>query len=176
MKTIKRIAFICIIIASLIEPVNSFGIENGKDASGNSHVVRIITQYNKTAVRTCSGGIISEYVVVTAAHCLNAESGLLSKEIWVLPAGVTTKRDSSGAFLKESSWVAVDNTQITLTYQNGTDLVEDDDLAFLVLTTPMKLNIQTFIPSEDETKKLRNSNSKIKNIKSLLMFIRYYHL
>lgn len=162
MKTFKRIVLTFVIFLLLIEPVNSFGIENGKDASGNSHVVRIITQYSRTAVRSCSGGIISEYVVVTAAHCLNAESGLLSKEVWVLPAGATTKRDSLGVFLKDSSWIAVDSTQITLTYQNGTDLVEDDDLAFLVLTTPMKLDIQTNIPSEDETTKLRNSNAALR--------------
>jgi secreted trypsin-like serine protease len=131
-------------------------VENGKDASGNSHVVKVISTFSKSLVRACSGGVLSEYVVVTAAHCLDDESGLISKEIWVLPPGSASKRDSSGAYLKDATWILVDNTQITLTYQNNTEKVEDDDLAFLVLSRPIELNVKTNIPSEDETSKLKS--------------------
>lgn len=137
-------------------------IENGIDASGNSHVVKIISQYNKTKVNVCSGGVLSEYVVVTAAHCLDDESGLLSKEIWVLPPGSASKRDASGAYLQESNWISVDSTKITLTYQNSSQKVENDDLAFLVLSKPVELKVSTTIPSEDETTRLKSANSPLR--------------
>jgi secreted trypsin-like serine protease len=157
-----RIVLSVLLISNVILATPSLAIENGKDASGNSHVVKVIATFNKTKVRTCSGGVLSEYVVVTAAHCLDDESGLLSKEIWVLPPGVSSKRDSSGAYLQDSTWILVDNTQITLTFQNSTEKVEDDDLAFLVLSKPVKLETKTNIPSEDETTKLRSSAASLR--------------
>jgi len=137
-------------------------IENGIDATGNSHVVKIVSKYNTSKVKMCSGGVLSEYIVVTAAHCLDDESGLLSKEIWVLPPGSVSNRDSSGAYLRDSTWISVDGTQITLTYQNSSQKVEDDDLAFLVLSKPVELKISTSIPSEDETLRLKSSNAPLR--------------
>ena len=159
----KRFQTLLIVSALLVVGANPVvAVENGKDASGNSHVVKVIAAFNKNLVRACSGGVLSEYVVVTAAHCLDDESGLISKEIWVLPPGSASKRDSSGAYLKDTTWILVDTTQITLTYQNNTEKVEDDDLAFLVLSRPIELNVKTNIPSEDETSKLKSSNASLR--------------
>lgn len=158
----RSILLSLLLVTSVAHPLSASAIENGKDASGNSHVVKVITLVSKGKVRSCSGGVLSEYVVVTAAHCLDDESGVLSKEIWVLPPGTSSKRDSSGAYIQESTWISVDSTQITLTYQNSSEKVEDDDLAFLVLSRPVKLDVKTVIPSEDETTKLRNSNASLR--------------
>ena len=146
----------------LLNPIRAIAVENGKDAAGNSHVVKVISSFSKSQIRTCSGGVLNEYVVVTAAHCLDDESGLLSKEIWVLPPGALTNRDSSGAYIQDSTWISVDNTQITLTYQNISEKVQDDDLAFLVLSKPIKLEVKTLIPSEDETTRLRTTNASLR--------------
>jgi secreted trypsin-like serine protease len=152
---IKKILLSSMFFSLLSTLIPASAIENGKDATGNSHVVKVVSLYSKTRVSTCSGGVISEYVVVTAAHCLDDESGLLSKEIWILPPGSISKRDSSGAYVRDATWITVDSAQITLTYQNATEKVEDDDLAFLVLSKPVTLNVKTLIPSEDETAKLK---------------------
>lgn len=160
----KRLILCLVLIISAVNPIQARAIQNGKDASGNSHVVKVIVSFSKGLVRTCSGGVLSEYVVATAAHCLDDETGLLSKEIWVLPPGSSSKRDSTGAYIQDSSWIIVDSTQITLTYQNSSEKVEDDDLAFLVLSRPVNLDVRTLIPSEDETSKLRNSNASLRLI------------
>lgn len=156
-------ALVCIsLMLSVLQPIESRAIENGKDASGHQYVVRILTVISTSKLSSCSGAVLSEFVIVTAAHCLIGESGLLSKEIWVLPPGASTKRDSSDAYVKESSWIRVDSTQITLTYKRASEKVEEDDLAFLVLTTPVKVDVKILIPSEDETTKLRNSNASLR--------------
>lgn len=141
---------------------SSFAIENGLDATGSQYVVKVISTYSKGKVSSCSGGILSDYVVVTAAHCLDDESGLLSKEIWVLPPGGVAKRDGNGAYLQDSTWIQVDNTQITTTFQNVSTNVEEDDLAFLVLKRPLDLREVFLIPSEDETNKLKISNGALR--------------
>lgn len=158
-----RVLALCIsLLLSLFIAPPATAIENGLDATGNQHVVKVIITYSKSRASACSGGLLSDYVVVTAAHCLDDESGLISKEIWVLPPGSASKRDASGAYLRDESWIQVDNTQITTTYQNVSIKVENDDLAFLVLSRPIELKVNTLIPSEDETTKLKTSNASLR--------------
>ena len=158
-----RLFVLCIALAFsfLVDP-HATAIENGLDATGNQHVVKVISIYSKGRVSSCSGGLLSDYVVVTAAHCLDDESGLISKEIWVLPPGSVAKRDASGAYQTDATWIQVDNTQITTTFQNVSTKVENDDLAFLVLSRPLELKVNTLIPSEDETTKLKSSNATLR--------------
>lgn len=142
---------------------SAHSIENGKDATGNSHVVRVLSKYNKAGqLSSCSGGVLSEFVIVTAAHCIVDETGLLSKEIWALAPGSFTRRNSNGAFIQDSSWIPIDGAKTTLTFQlSSTGRVSNDDLAFLVLTRSVPLEVKTFIPSEDETAKLKESNATL---------------
>jgi secreted trypsin-like serine protease len=154
---------LCIaLIISLVTPTQATAIENGLDATGNQHVVKVLSTHSKGRVNVCSGGILSEYVVVTAAHCLNDESGLMSKEIWILPPGSVSKKDASGGHVRETTWIQVDNTAITTTYQSTLTQVENDDLAFLVLSRPIELKVNTLIPSEDETGKLKTANASLR--------------
>jgi len=158
-----RLYLLCTaLLLSLLIPTQATAIENGLDATGNQHVVKVITTYSKGRTSSCSGGLLSDYVVVTAAHCLEDESGLISKEIWVLLPGSVAQRAASGAYQRDATWIQVDNTQITTTFQNNSTKVEDDDLAFLVLSRPIELKVKTLILSEDETIKLKTSNAALR--------------
>jgi secreted trypsin-like serine protease len=159
-KFLSSLAAVSLCLA--IFPTSVFAIENGADASGNEFTVFIVTSWNSKSISTCSGALLNDYVVVTAAHCINDESGLISKKIRVSPPGSTNEFNSEGVLIAKANWVEVDSTQVTVTYQSGSTKVTDDDLAFLTLLTPMKSNAQIRIASEDEMLKLRTANAPLK--------------
>lgn len=137
-------------------------IERGVDATGNDFTVFVVAFQSNTKVSSCSGALLNDYVVVTAAHCLNDETGLLSKTILVTPPGETISRNSSNAIIRGANWVEADTTQITLTYQSGSTFVTDDDLAFLTLKNPLKSNPLIRIASEDEMLKLKTNSAPLR--------------
>lgn len=142
--------------------ISANAIENGSDAGGNDFTVFIVSKWNATQISTCSGALLSDYVVVTAAHCINDELGLVSKSIRVAPPGDAIEYDNGGSIIGKTTWVEADSTQVTLTYQSGSSKVADDDLAFLTLTKPFKSNSLVRIASEDEMLKLKSSSAPIK--------------
>lgn len=143
-------------------PQTANAIENGLDASGNDFTVFIVSKWNASQISTCSGALLNDYVVVTAAHCINDELGLVSKSIRVAPPGDAIEYNSDGLIVAKSTWVEADTTQVTLTYQSGSTKVTDDDLAFLTLTKPFKSNNLVRIASEDEMLKLKSNSAPIK--------------
>jgi V8-like Glu-specific endopeptidase len=143
-------------------PNGAIAIEKGVDATGNDFTVFIVSYQTTSKVNSCSGALLSDYVVVTAAHCLTDQTGVLSKTILVTPPGSAINRDANGSLLRNSDWVEADSTQITLTYQSGSTLVTDDDLAFLTLRTPLKSNPLIRIASEDEMLKLKSTSAPLK--------------
>lgn len=154
--------FLAIISINLAIPNTAIAIEGGQDASGNEFTVFIVSQWNSTKISTCTGALLNDYVVVTAAHCLNDETGLISKAIKIAPPGSTIEYNTDGALLMKNEWVEADSTQVTVTYQSGSSQITDDDLAFLTLKTPLKSNALVRIASEDEMLKLKSASSPLK--------------
>lgn len=160
-RRISSILIFLLAISALSIP-NAKAIENGQDATGNEFTVYVIANWSGTQISTCSGALLNDYVVVTAAHCINDQTGLVSKKIQVAPPGSLIERNSAGAILIKNDWVEVDSTSVTLSYQSGSTYVTDDDLAFLTLKSGMKSNALVRIASEDEMLKLRNSRAPLK--------------
>lgn len=159
-KTLTCLLTILIGISAFPQTANA--IENGLDAGGSDFTVFIVSKWNATQISTCSGALLNDYVVVTAAHCINDELGLVSKSIRVAPPGDPIEYNSDGLIVAKSTWVDADSTQVTLTYQSGSTKVTDDDLAFLTLTKPFKSNSLVRIASEDEMLKLKAGSAPIK--------------
>ena len=158
----SAIASIVALIAMSVIAPNANGIEGGSDAGGNGFTVFVVSKWNANQISTCSGALLNDYVVVTAAHCINDEMGLVSNSIRIAPPGDSIEHNSEGLIVAKNTWVEADTTQVTLTYQSGSSKVTDDDLAFLTLTKPFKSNPLVRIASEDEMLKLKSSAAPIK--------------
>ena len=144
-----------ILLAGIIPTAQA--VENGVDATGSQYVVPIKMEIAPNVFGTCSGALISPYIVVTAAHCAVDVDGLVNKKIYVGVAG------SSMESIKVTD--IIDSVKLTASFQNGVNsTVGDDDLAFLTLTKSQNMTIPVVLASEAEMTAMKNAHAPLKII------------
>lgn len=143
------------LLLSVVSPAGA--VENGTDETGNPFVVPISTTISATKANYCSGTLIAPTIVVTAAHCLVDDNGLVSAEVFVGKAG-----SSIGSIVSTD---LVSSIEITPTFRGGIDNKPgDDDLAFLVLSKPQTLSAPIRLASESEVTSFKSSETVLKAI------------
>jgi hypothetical protein len=95
----------------------------------------------------------------------DSQTGLLAKDVWVSPAGAAYKRIFEDGLnyriLEGTSTVAesraiyeqykASSIKVTSTYYSSSDIVEDNDVAFIVLETALPVTTNITIASDEET-------------------------
>jgi secreted trypsin-like serine protease len=152
MKTKLIALFASVIFSSSFFPAQA--VEGGDDAAGSQFVVPIKIEVTPSRTSSCSGALISPYIVVTAGHCALDASGLVAKNIYVGEAG-----SSMESITKED---LIDSVKITSSFQSVNATVGDDDLAFLTLKKPKLMTTQVFLASESEMTALKNAGAQLK--------------
>lgn len=173
----RRLSFFFVVCFAFVitglSPLHA--IYNGVAPGSAPNLVQVIKEYaDGKRYGTCSGALLAPRIVVTAAHCVTeADTGLLAKSVWVSPPGAKFKSIESpeGGFLvlegattlAESraiyeQYKAV-SIKVTSTYYSASNLVKDNDVAFLVLAKPLTVTTNISIPSDEETENFISSRS-----------------
>ena len=153
----RRIIATVLAIFIAVNPYPSNAVEGGDDAAGSQFVVPIKIEKSPVLTTSCSGALISPYVVVTAGHCVLDASGLVSKNIYVGEAGSSMESITKADL--------IDSVKITSTFQGGLNsMVGEDDLAFLTLRKAQTLAVPVLLASESQMNSLKQANSQLKLI------------
>lgn len=158
-------SLILLLVMSHLNSANA--VYNGTDATGAANLVNIVKEESDgTRYSGCSGALLAPRVVVTAAHCVtDSKTGLLAKNVWTAPAGSSYKAITEEGLTR----VVLDNVatvaesravyeqyraisiQITSTYASSSEVVEDNDIAFLVIDKALAVGTNIAIASDEET-------------------------
>lgn len=154
----KKFFTVLVSAALLFTPIPVLAMQGGEETIGNPDVVALLT--DQSSVRpVCSAALVTSMIVSTAAHCvtkLNSELGELSRpasEFWISSAGEDLSSGKIGTRYQVSKIFRSEGYVNTWNPSSGDTRTQKDDIAFLVLLSPVEG--RTTIPLIDRDELLR---------------------
>jgi hypothetical protein len=164
-----RKLFVVAIITTLATVSGSLpatAIFEGREATGSPYILTLLTNKSVRA-SFCSMALLTERIVVTAAHCVIADQGKAPdlrwdiKDIYVSQPGADVTRDDVASRVHVAQVVTVPDFINTWKPEIRDYRTQINDIAFLFLDSPLVKGYSIEIASEEEIKAAYSSNQKV---------------
>jgi secreted trypsin-like serine protease len=158
-----------IVLFLLLSPITPAIAVEGGDLAVNSPYVAALLQGKDASRPKCSAAYIDPLVVITAAHCvtsLNSESGSLSSppnSFWVSPPGQDLNYSGIKSVRVKAIFRSV-NYVNTWRPEVGDFRTQVDDIAFLVLESPMPGVVSIEIATSEEVLEVKKKGAQVFHI------------
>ncbi len=153
MKTKLLVSLAISILLSSLTPQISTASRGGQEDKANPFAIGF--PYDDSGIPSvCSGTLISPTIIATAGHCVVNSGGVFGKNYVFAPPGIAidTPLQNLGVQPKITKFITKENLKIS----GGNEL---DDIAFIVLDSPIKSTKFIKIASEGDISNLREDST-----------------
>jgi hypothetical protein len=162
MKIFALLLSSLILLSNLASPASA--VENGTSALGDLRVVAPQPAGSRTPF--CSAALLSEYILVSAAHCFtlntgNEDSPVRTEPYTVSLPGVDTSLDDLNTRVKVMKIVVPSGYDNIWKPDQGDTRTQIDDIAFLFLEKPLVPNYQIQVATQFEVRQLKANHSPV---------------
>jgi hypothetical protein len=167
MKLIAWAAAACVVAIAIVTPVSAI-TWGAPDGNGHPNVVTLIFVQNGVGFYSCSGTLLSPYVVLTAGHCTEA-AGQANDFTWVrndpdIDAAIASELPYYSTVIGwlNETWIsgqAVPHPQ----YDDYSEFPDTYDIGLVLLEEPIDVDVYGELPQLGQFEYLRKARGSIGN-------------
>jgi len=162
MKRFALLLSTLLILSGFVSP--TYAVENGTSALGDIKVVAPQPAGSRTPF--CTAALLSEYILVSAAHCFtlntgNEDSPVRTEPYTVSLPGVDASSDDINTRVKVMKIVVPSGYDNIWKPDQGDTRTQIDDIAFLFLEKPLVPNYQIEVATQFEVRQLKANHSPV---------------
>ena len=163
-RHVKIVSIWVLILNLALTPVNA--VYMGESAIGDQKVLTLAANKDSRN-QFCSMAMLTDRIIVTAAHCMAAESSAGGKlrfdtsQIWVTQPGVDMSVDAISTRVKVSKVVLIPGYENFWDPGTNDRRTQRDDISFLFLDAPLVKDYSIQIATPTEIAQLKNSGGVI---------------
>jgi len=165
----RFIAPLMLVAIQICTSLPAHAIFGGDSALGDSRIVALVSPRDNPRA-ACSAGLITNQIVVTAAHCLGnvgktyVQQEYSPSDLWVAPPGVDLNVLDRNLNVQVLRVIISPGYNNTWDPERGISISQKDDIAFLFLASPLVSSYTIPIATASDVENIKKKRSMITHL------------